>query len=187
MPALPQLYPYKSGPMEPVVMPGETVGIWVNKAFSFYQVEFIEGVPPSEPLEETCGALAVGAQSAVTQLNLLEMPDHEFGQFRMRVIDDVSVILFQGRADQRHKVMNTVATATRYTNVVDPCGHTTEFFVYEDNWAYMQAQNQTDYALGQSRVAFYGYRYVVEPLTQYSWANKVLPPVWTRIPATAHL
>jgi hypothetical protein len=115
------------------------------------------------------------------------MPDHEFGQFRMRVIDDVSVILFQGRADQRHKVMNTVATATRYTNVVDPCGHTTEFFVYEDNWAYMQAQNQTDYALGQSRVAFYGYRYVVEPLTQYSWANKVLPPVWTRIPATAHL
>lgn len=187
MPALPQLYPYKAGPIEMVVMPGEIVGVWVNKVYNFFRVEFIEGYPRSEPLEIDFGALAAGGVSAVTQLALLEMPDTEFGQFRAEVLDDLSVILFQGRADQRHKLFTRVATYTRFNAIKDPCGHEGEFYVHEDNFAFMQAQNQTDYALTQSRVAFWGFRYVLDPLTEYSWKDKRLPTAWTRVPATAHL
>jgi len=105
----------------------------------------------------------------------------------MEVLDDVSVILYQGRADQRHKLQNVVATITRFSPLFDPCAHQTEFFEFEDNWAFLQATNQTSYALTQARVAFWGYRYVLEVLSQYSWAKQALPEVWTRVPATAHL
>lgn len=186
MPALPQIYPYKAGPIDSVVMPGETVGVWVNKVYKFYKVFYIEGLTRSDPLTVDLGALAAGAVSAVTQLLLLEMPDKEFGQFRCEVLDDVSVILYQGRADQRHKLENVVATMSRFTHLHDPCAHGTEFYVHEDDFAFMQAQNFTSYALTQARVAFWGFRYVLEEDKEHSWPRNP-PENWTRIPATAHL
>jgi len=186
MPALPQLYPYKAGPVEPIVLPGETVGIWVNKQYTFSKVVYIEGVTRSDPIEFDFGAVNAGAgPTAITQLALLEMPDNEFGQFRCIPIDDLSFILYQGRADQRHKLNLRVATYTRFTELTDPDGHTGEFYVYEDNWAFMSATNQTDYDVTTARVAFYGFRYVCDLLPEFTAKNP--PREWTRVPATAHL
>ena len=187
MPQLPQIYPYKPGPIEYIAMPGETVGVWVNKVYEFFRILYIEGLPRSNPLLINLGAPGAGAQTAVTQLTLLEMPDLEFGQFRAEVLDDVEVILYQGRADQRHKLHTRVATYSRFLRREDPDGHTGEFYVYEDNYAFMQATNNTDYALTQARVAFHGFRYVLETLTQYNWRAQKLPDAWTRVPGTAHL
>jgi len=189
MPQLPQLYPYKPGPIEYIVMPGETVGIWVNKVYEFFKVLYIEGLPRSRPITIDLGAaLAAGAATAITQLTLLEMPDLEFGQFRAEVLDDAEVILYQGRADQRHKLHTTVATYNRFQRQEDPDGHMGEFYVYEDNYAFMQAINNTDYALLHARVIFWGFRYVLQELgPPYSWSKQVLPDNWTRVPATAHL
>lgn len=185
MPALPQLYPYKAGAIEPIVMPGEIVGIWVNKVFNFFKVDYIEGITRSEPLEIDLGAVVALGQSVVTQLGLLEMPDTEFGQFRCEVLDDVSAILFQGRADQRHKLFTRIATYTRFGK--DPDGHSGEFYVFENNLAFMQTLNQTNYDLSQTRIAFWGFRYVLDPLPDYNWKKNRLPVAWTRVPATAHL
>jgi hypothetical protein len=185
-----ELYPYKSGPIEPIAKPGDMVGIWVNKTYNFYSVEYIDTIPMSDPVQTDMGALAAGATAAQpTQLTLLEMPDKEFGQFRCMVLDDISVVLSQGRADQRHKLNTRVSTYTRFGGMMDPCGHETEFYVYYNNWAFMTPTNQTDYALTQSRVNFWGFRYVLEEQTQYSWKSspKALPTAWTRVPAGAHL
>lgn len=187
MPALPQLYPYKAGPIEPIVLPGEIVGIWVNKQYSFFEIDYIEGTQRSDPLEFDFGAIAAGATTAVTQLTILEMPNNEFGQFRASVIDDISAVLYQGRADQRHKLRTRVASYTKFTDLFDPDGHTGEFYVCEQNNAFFQITNQTDYAVLTARIAFWGNRYVLTPLTQYSWRDKRMPPTWTRVPATAHL
>ena len=187
MPQLPQLYPYKPGPIEYIAMPGEVVGLWVNKFYEFFKILYIEGLMVSNPVTIDLGALAAGAQTAVTQLTLLEMPDLEFGQFRAEVLDDVEVILYQGRADQRHKLHTRVATYNWFQRQRDPDGHTGEFYVYEDNYAFMQAINNTDYAQTQARVKFEGFRYVLEALPKYNWKTQQLPENWTRVPATAHL
>jgi hypothetical protein len=194
MPALPQLYPYKAGPIEPIVLPDETVGIWVNKQYSFYKVDYIEGIPRSDPLEYDFGAIAAQANTAVGQFlvgaqDILAMPNSEFGQFRAAVIDDISVTLYQGRADQRHRTANRVATYTKFTDLFDPDGHNGEFYVFEKNYAYGQAFNQTDYAVLTARMIFWGFRYVLTELPQYSWTAKPqkVPATWTRVPATAHL
>lgn len=198
MPQLPQIYPYKPGPIERIVMPGEYVGLWVSRNYLFYQVDYIETIPESDPIQIDLGAIAAAAagvpgQTAITQQVQLEMPDKEFAQYRCRVIDDLEALLYQGRADQRHKLSNAVARMSRYTNMHDPCGHTTEFYVYEDNNdAWLQGFNPTDYALTISRVNFYGFRYVLsEQITK--WNNQTLsypnniPDHWTRVPATARI
>lgn len=187
MPTLPMLHTYKGGPIEQVVMPGENVGIWINKLYEFYRVLYIEGISRADPVTLNLGALAAGATTAVTQATLLRMPDLEFAQLRMEVLDDVEIIVYQGRADQRHKLQNVVATLSRFIREFDPCAHLTEMFEFEDNFLFLQATNQTSYALTQARVVFWGYRYVCEVLEEYNWKLQELPAVWTRIPATAHL
>jgi len=193
---MPELYPFKAGEIEPIVLPDQTVGIWVNKVYRFYKVLYIEGIPRSDSIEHDFGPLAAGAVSIVTQLALLELPDYEFGQFRAFVIDDIAATLWQGRSDGRYKLKNRLARLTRWTDLRDPDGHTTEFYVCGNNFAYMQALNPTAYALAQSRVAFYGFRYVLETAVdtggkEYVWApgkrENYVPAVWTRVPATAHL
>jgi len=178
---------YRAGPIEQVNMPGETVGLWINKVYEFYKVLFIEGIMRSDPVTLDLGALAAAAISAVTQATLLQMPDLEFVQLRLEVLDDIEVIIYQGRADQRHKLQNVVATLSRFNREFDPCAHQTEMFEFEDNFIFLQATNQTGYALTQARVVFWGYRYVLEALPDFSWKRQKLPDVWTRIPATAHL
>ena len=188
MPALPQLYPYKAGPIEQVVLPGETVGIWVNKVYEFYRIEYVEGIIRSDPVTIDLGATTVAApQTAITQLTLLQMPDTEFAQFRMEVLDDVQVAVYQGRADQRHKLFTVASVLNRSLPLFDPCAHSTEMYEFEDNFIFLQATNLTQYPVTQARVVSWGFRYVLEPLTDYNWRKQVLPPVWTRIPATAHL
>lgn len=187
MPALPQLHTYKAGPIEQIVLPGEIVGIWVNKVYEFYRVLYVEGVPRSDPVTQNLGAIAAAATTAVTQSTLLQMPDLEFAQLRMEVLDDIEVIVYQGRADQRHKLFTRVATLNRFLPLFDPCAHITEMYEFEDNYLFLQAANRTSYALAQARVVFWGYRYVLETLTEYSWKLQKLPDVWTRVPATAHL
>lgn len=191
------LYPYKPGPIEQIVLPDQIVGIWVNKNYRFRKVVYIEGAPRSDPIEQDFGAVAAQATTAITQLNLLEMPDNEFGQFRAFVIDDIAANLWQGRSDGRYKLTNRNARITRATDLRDPCGHSTEFFVHEDDFAFMQILNPTDYNLTQARVAFYGFRYVLEDAVDvngraYVWnptnkAEHYVPSAWARVPATAHL
>jgi len=181
------LYPFRAGPIEPVVLPDQTVGVWVNKVYKFYKILYIEGIPRSDPMVLDLGALATTITTAITQLALLEMPDKELGQFRCFVLDDICASLWQGRADGRYKLANRNARVTRWTGLMDPDGHTTEFYVHEDDFAFVQVLNPTGYNLTQTRVGFFGFRYVLEELTQYSWKGNKLPAAWTRIPATAHL
>jgi len=187
MPTLPMTHTYRKGEIEQIVLPNEIVGIWVNKLYEFYKVQYIETITRSSPVSIDLGALAAAGASNVTQVTLLQMPDLEFAQFRMEVLDDVEIIVSQGRADQRHKLQQVVATLGRMNPLWDPDAHLTELYEFEDNYIFLQANNQTSYALAQARVAFWGFRYVLEVQTQYNWKSQALPERWTRVPATAHL
>lgn len=187
MPTLPMIHTYKGGPVEQIVMPGEQVGIWVNKVYTFFKILYVEPITRSDPVCIDLGAIAAAGQTVVTQVTLLQMPDLEFAQFRMEVLDDVQVAVYQGRADMRHKLQQRVALIGRMNALFDECAHLTELFEFEDNYIFLQATNQTDYALTVARVVFWGYRYVLEIMPEYNWKLGKLPDRWTRIPATAHL
>lgn len=186
MPALPQLYVNRPGAIAPIVLPGEVIGIWSGTTYNFYRVDYYDGVLGSNAITHDFGALVAQASTAITQLTLLEMPDHELGQFRAHAIDDIAAVLYQGRPSQMHALKNRTAEYTRFTAQQDPCGHLGEFFVHEHEYAFMMASNWTDYDITISRVMFWGFRFGLTSMPDYSWPTKV-PAQWTRVPARAHV
>lgn len=182
------MYPvYKAGPIEPAVAPYQNIAVWVNKVWRYYTVDYIEGIPRSSPLlfdfvVATGAVVAAAAATGVQQLTLLRMPDKELGHFRLYVLDDMEFELWQGRSDGRNRLMNVQARSGLFSDLRDPCGHLSTFFMHEDDWAFGNCFNPSaTVVLARARVAFYGYRYVLSgPLA-------AKPDMVTYIPATAHL
>lgn len=155
--------PYKPGPIEPIVDPGQQVLLAWNGGYNLYLVSFIEQLPRSHTLVANLGAPAAGANLAQFNTNnILDMDYGTFGQFRCQVLDDIHAILSQPAATNRWADRNIVARLNAYQALEDPCGHTSEFYIFEDQRIFLTGTNPTGYALVQARVAFWGFKYVLE-------------------------
>ena len=185
---MPDIMLYRAGSMQQVCLPGDLVGIWDQKVWTFGKITLVEGLPYGDPFIFNLGAIAAGGVVQPVQLPNLAMSDLEFGQFRMRVLDDVAVGLWMGTADRRWRTKNQVARVTLFSHLMDEDASRTEFFVNEDDYAYIGAWNETSYPLAVARVAFWGFRYRYEPAVQPSgqpYTIKNPPGTYTRIPAQA--
>lgn len=181
---------YKAGPIQPVCLAGEVVGIWTQKVWKFGRVTLVEGLPAGSTMIQNLGAIAAGQSIQPVQIAALAMNDYEFGQFRMKVLDDFAAELYLARADKRYSTKAVNSRVTLVSDQFDNVFNTTEFFVHEDAMPFVAAFNETGYALAVARVAFWGFRYVYEELNQYKLTSPNAkdnnpPPVWTRIPAQA--
>jgi len=172
---------YKAGPIQPVCLAGDTVGLWIGKLWKFVKVTLVEGLPYGSPLVQNLGAIAAGGTVQPVQLTILAMNNYEFGQYRMRVLDDCAVELYLGRADKRYSNKTVNSRVTLFSDQIESIFNLTEFFLVEDNYAFIAGYNETGYALAQARVAFWGFRYAYEELPNFTIKNP--PPTYTRIPA----
>lgn len=154
------LYPHKSGIglMEPVALINHNVCIIYGAVKKWRRVIYLEPIPPFQCLN--IGAVAAQASSVNTRGANLDLLDNEFGQYRWYPIDNAQIRLWLPQADGRYVVRNMQVPVDMTIVDRDPCLHLTEFFVWEDNSAFFQALNGSDYALTQCRIIAQGYRYV---------------------------
>lgn len=160
-------YYSKPGPIAPMALPGQNVAIWSNPIWTAFRVIYHQGYPRSSPLVFDLGAIAASpAQSAVTQLANLELATDppEAVQLRFYPLDDIEVNMRRGQSDQMFKSQNIVARSSLQTPKLDPCLHTTEFVVLKDQEPWAQATNMDSLALVVSRIAFFGFRFLLEEL-----------------------
>lgn len=170
--------PFKPGPIEPVVDPGQQVLLAFQGAYHLYVVAFIEQMPTSHTMVANLGAPAAGAALAqFNTQNILDMNYGEVGQFRCAVLDDIHAILSQPAATNRWANRNIVARLNAYQALEDPCGHTSEFYIFEDQRIFITATNPTGYALAQARVRFWGIKYVLEGAQGRQANGGHLPPI----------
>jgi len=169
------LYPrvYQPGPIEPIVDTGQNLLLQQKQSlFKLYRVNFVEPIPPSVPVTvnlqagglnaaTTTSGISTGA-TPVSLANQEDMPDGELFQARFRVLDPVSVTLWQGQGLGRDLTKVTQATYTMWSYHVDPHAAFSEHFVWEQNRAYMIATNYLARAVGQVRVMLWGFRFVIE-------------------------
>lgn len=169
--------PFREGPIEPIVEVGQNVLLVDREAYNLYSVAFIEPIAISNVTIVNGGALAAGATSAV--INSQAQLDNNYGQFaqlRAKLLDDVIVTLLQPQAVARFSMKNVNAVINAFTMVEDPCGHTTEVFIYEDDRIFAQFRNPHTVAVAQSRLAFYGFKYVISgPEGPAATGGKVAP------------
>lgn len=161
-----RLYYAKAGPIDPLALVMENVAIWVKANWHCYRVRYMEPVPRSRPLVFDQGVLAAGAPSGDVQLLTLtqQVDPPAMAQLRFYPVDDIQVTLKIGVAEARFSMARITATADRFTPLVDPCLHTTEVLVLENNAPYVNCTNPTLYATSMSRVAFFGFRFLLDDL-----------------------
>jgi len=160
-----------AGPIEPAAEVGEKVlliGIG-QRTYRLYYVAYIDTMMVSHPLviDLSAGAgIAAGAQTAVFNTTAtLDLSEGQLGQFRCYVLDDINVEFFQPQAVARQGLMNVNARISAFSRIEDPYDQLSEFAGWEDERPFFRGNNPPGgYAVNQARIAFYGYRLILEGL-----------------------
>ncbi len=168
--------PFRAGPIEPVVEVGQNLLLVDRENYHLYQVSYIEPLSRSAPLIFDAGAL--NAASVTTVQNTQTILDMQFGQLaqiRMRVIDDINVVVFQPQAIARQANKNQIANINAFSAIYDPWDSLSEHYIFEDQRIFLQITNPRRYNLAQTRISFYGFKYVLFGGAGASSGGHVLP------------
>jgi len=168
--------PYKPGPIEPVARVGENVLTVNRELYSLYKIAYVETLPVSGPLVIDGGAIGAGVTLAPINTSLvLDMNYGEMSQIRAKVLDDISVSIYQPSGVARHNLKTPVATINAFTALYFPDDEPSELFVYEDQRPVLLIRNPRTVALVMSRVMFYGIRYALSGPGGSSTGGHILP------------
>jgi len=153
---------YGAGPIEPVARIKDWVEVWSQGAWTRYQVEYIEPLPRSQQLVQDFGAVAANGSVVTTLVNNLRLDDNHLLQVRFAPLDDVECALWLQSGQARYYIKFVQDRVSLYTGILDPYWATTQFFILgKDRDPYIQVFRRGDYAATVSRVAFWGFRYIL--------------------------
>lgn len=178
-------YYARPGPIAPLALVDEWLGIWLMTQWQCYKVTHYEPIPRSRQFIYNFGAVVAGNWSGnISTAAILQqrnMPP-EAMQLRFYPLDDVEILFYMGNADTRFMTARQTARADIFTMQVDPFLHSTEVVVLTNSNPYINIFNPLGYNLAQSRVQFFGYRYALDKETHKSFhtgaeARKALGPI----------
>lgn len=165
----------KPGPIAPIALMGQNLVAVHDNKYNLYRVQLLEGVLPSNPLIFNGGALAaLGAVTQQSLQNVIDMPEGNLFHFRWRVLDDIRVTLDQPQRLGSQVLAFVAGEVSAFSALYDPCAHLTERAIYWDRRPFLGITNPTQYAIAQSRVLFWGFKYIVDLLKQFDTIDDVL-------------
>ena len=180
-----RLYYAKPGPIAPLALVDEWLGIWLMTQWQCYKVEHYEPIPRSRQFIFDFGPVVAGARTGNTNTtNVLQqrLNPPEAMQIRFYPLDDIEILFFIGNADTRFMTDRQTAQADIFTMQVDPDLHSTEVVILTNSNPFISIFNPTGYNLAQSRVSFSGYRYALGSASLKTFrtgaeARKALGPI----------
>ena len=157
---------YDPAMIQPVVETGQNLGVLVQGDWLFFRVDHVEGVPASRQTTQDLGSVNDAASTGETEITVVRAQDGNLLHIRMFPLDAVELDVFHGRSTGgRHTTYSTKARISAASANADPHFSISTTFVFgKDRPMYINAYNESGYALGQSRVRFFGYRYRLDPL-----------------------
>ena len=173
----------RPGPIIPVAGINENVLVHRDNLWFLYRVTGIEAISPSSGMIVDFGTIAAQGTTADQSLETpLELGNKELGQFRIRVLDDIRLSVFQPRQAGRFTIKRVQTTVGLLSRINDPCGHLSEIFSFRDEFPFVDVNNPGDAALVTTRASFYGFRYKVEELSVHDLAElKNIPGPYTAV------
>jgi len=178
-------YYSRPGPIAPLALVDEWLGIWLMTQWQCYKVLHYEPIPRSRQFIVDFGAVVAGAWTGNTSTAAVlqqRLTPPEAMQIRFYHLDDVEVLFYIGNADTRFMTAVQTAQADIFTMQVDPDLHSTEVVILTNSNPFINIFNPTGYNLAQSRVSFSGYRYALDSETHKTFrtgaeARKALGPI----------
>ena len=170
---------------EPIVRPKDYVAILTpQRKWVYGRVIYLE---PIQPQIVSLGSLGAASASnyptyqGMYELEEMELGRNEFGQYRLFVLDDFLVEVYQPAATSR---FNLKAGPTKIS--VKSPQQFLEIYVYEDEVPTIKYYSTLFTSITNARLMFYGYRYVIQklPVTSEKDLKKYGIKEYTVIPAS---
>lgn len=156
---------YNPGPIQPVCLVGENIGVWTQADYWFFKVLHIEALPASRTMQQDIGAVTSATSSNITEITVARAQDGNLLHVRAAPLDPVELTVYQQRATGRHTAFSATGVISVSTGNRDPhYASSTYFILGKEKSIWVQVANNTGYNLAQSRVRFWGFRYVIDPL-----------------------
>jgi hypothetical protein len=129
-----------------------------------YRVRYVEPLPM---IVKTFGTISAGGKLEDQDISELEMPAGELGQFRFAPLDDVRIYVKQPKTVGRFLTKAGMVPVDARIWQHDPLLTRTEFYVFENRIVTLNVENPSSaYSVVSPRIAFFGYRLVLEALTE---------------------
>ena len=181
-------------PMSPIAQPGDNLVLQKGQqGFDLYSVVYVESLPRSAPISINAiglppvaagTTLAAGASTTghVSLDGQWDMQSGQLAQLRFRVIDNITVALFNPQQLGEGVTLNQQALITPFGRFNDPNDAMTEQYIFEQYRLYVSVTNRwANQALSMARLIAYGFRYVLGGGTQgqpeLGNSQKSLPPI----------
>jgi len=161
-------YYAKPGPIAPLALVDQWVGIWLLTQWQCYKVTHYEPIPVSRQFVIDFGAVAAGAWTGNTDTGAIlqqRLSPPEAFQLRFYPLDDIEVLFHIGNADTRFMTARQTARADLFTKEEDPDCHSTEVVVLTNSQPFIDVFNNSGANLAQSRVQFFGYKYALDKMS----------------------
>lgn len=162
------------GAIRPVARVNENILDLHDNIADLYRLTGIEAIQPSLPMVVdfvTLSGAAITAGGTTRDQTLqtpLELNLNEIGHFRCHLLDDVHLIVYQPRQTGRFGTKRAQSRLQLTSRLRDPCGHLSDLFVYKDEYPFVDIINPGGSDLLVARAIFWGFRYRVELIRQYS-------------------
>jgi len=154
---------------EPIVKVRENIRLL--PVGTFWEVLFVE---PLHPIEYDFGSINAGASTGDTEITDLYMREGELAQYRVILLDDITITVKQPKAKTRYATEEKVTEISPFSHQIFKTMHPNEIFIFEDEKCYFVAKNPTRYNRDVNRVRFIGWKFVLKSIAQ--------PEKWTDIP-----
>jgi len=154
---------------KPIALVGENIALLKSgRTWKYYRVEYIRPLFRSPNLTTDFGA--VSASSSISQIvqpdSQLEIKATEIAQLRCKPLDNFEFDLRRGTTDPVAATDDVVTRISKHLEEVDPTWAMTEHFYIHDDLYYIGVYNPYPYALTQTRVAWWGFKYDVTELEE---------------------
>lgn len=141
--------------LEPVALPGQVLRLLPND--NLRRVESVEPLPHLGPFD--FGNVAAGDSLTDQEVTQIEMRDAALAQVRAHAISPVELEVAQtGQQMFRYET----AQQRGFLSPTTP-SHLTTVFVFEDDTAFLTIRNPNTYELQRTRLAFTGFKFLLEP------------------------
>lgn len=166
---------------EPVVQPLEYVKIVppLRRNEEFYEVEWVEAIPY---VEINFGSLTAAEETMDKELEYLYVGKYEVAQYRFRVLTSGLQVIALRRGGQKaqslwvtNKTIGMVPYGYEDATIVQRL-QTTEFYQPENDETWITLKNVSGGDLSETKLAFYGYVFVLKPV---DFKPSVYKPIYT--------
>jgi len=170
------LYPHKFY-FEPVALIDQNIVLVEERERRPFRVLFLEPLQPTIKDFGSIGAASppVPAVLKDKELDVLKFANNELGQLRHAPLDPVYYELLEPAGVARFVAKGEVTRVGPEVWRLDPHLQRTEIYRYQDTSIKLNIYNMKRYGLAKTRIIFYGYRFILEPLP-------TIPDVYTAVP-----